>query len=95
MRILNIDNQNEILNILERADYEVSCRRNIINFMIRDGMNNTENFQKYWDEYILYTKAYDKLKYEFQRDYIIPNAGENFTGRWEVDFRTQEIKLYD
>lgn len=95
MRLLEINNQEEMIAILERASYEVQCRRNIINFMINDGMNNTENFNKYWEEYILYTKAYDKLKHDFQVNHVIPNAGENFQGRWEVDFNTREIKLYD
>ena len=40
MRLLEIDNQEEMVAILERASYEVQCRRNIINFMINDGMNN-------------------------------------------------------
>ena len=48
MRLLEIDNQEEMVAILERAFYEVQCRRNIINFMINDGMNNTENFQGRW-----------------------------------------------
>lgn len=91
MRLLEIPNQEEEIQILERASYEVACRSNIINFMINDGMNETDNFKKYWDEYILYTKAYDQLKYEFQRDHI----PKDFNGQWEIDFNTKEIKLYD
>lgn len=91
MRLLEIPNQEEIILILERANYEVQCRKSIINFMVSDGLNETENFKKYWNEYILYTKAYEQLKYEFQRDYI----PKDFSGNWEIDFNTKEVKLYD
>ena len=91
MRLLEIPNQEEVILTLERASYEVSCRQNIINFMVRDGMIETDNFKKYWNEYILYTKAYDQLKYEFQDTYI----SKDFSGNWEIDFNTKEIKLYD
>lgn len=95
MRLLEIPNQEQEIAILERANYEVQCRQNIITFMVNDGMTNNDNYKKYWDEYILYTKAYDRLKQEFQDNQVIPNAGEGFNGSWEVDFQKKEIRLYD
>jgi hypothetical protein len=63
--------------------------------MVRDGLANTDNYKKYWDEYILYSMAFDKLKMDYRINYIIPNAGDDFSGGWEVDFTTKEIMLYD
>ena len=95
MKLLEIPNQEQIILTLETASYEVQCRQNIINLMVRDNLTETENFKKFWNEYKLYTKAYDHLKYEFERDYILPNVGEDFQGEWEVDFYTKEVKISD
>lgn len=96
MRLLEIPNQEEEIRILQRASYEVQCRENIINFMVNDGKDSSdENFKKYWDEYILYSIAYDNLKMDFQENQILKHLGQNFQGSWEVDFRKKEIKIYD
>lgn len=95
MRLLEIPNQEEEIKILERASYEVQCRQQIITFMINNNMNENENYKKYWEEYILYTQAYNVLKLNFQNNFIKKYAGQDFSGNWEVDFNTKEIKLYD
>jgi len=34
--------------------------------MIRDGINtNSREYKNYWNEYLLYTQAYEKLKLDF------------------------------
>lgn len=96
MRLLEIPNQEEEIKILERASYEVSCRQNIINFLIKDGIDlNDKKYKNYWDEYILYTIAYDQLKQNFQENQILKAMGQDFTGNWEVDFQKRVIKIYD
>lgn len=95
MRLLELDNKEELIFPLERASYEVRARRDICQFMVADGMANNENYKAYYNEYLLYMKAYDKMKQDFQDNYILPNVGKDFTGSWEVDFNTQEIKIYD
>lgn len=96
MKILEIENQEAEINVLYRASYEVQCRENIIKFMLNDGKDISDaHFKKFWDEYILYSMAYDKLKSEFQQNQILKHLGEDFIGSWEVDFTTKEIKIYD
>lgn len=95
MRVLEIPNQDELITVLERAAYEVSCRNNIINFMIQNGLKESDSFKEYWEEYLVYFKAYEKLKYEFSINHVKPNAGKNFNGQWEVNFHTKEIILHD
>jgi hypothetical protein len=63
--------------------------------MVRDGFTNNETYKKFWNEYKLYSKAYDRLKHEFERDYILANMGEDFQGEWKVDFYTKEITVSD
>jgi hypothetical protein len=66
MRLLEIPNQEEEIRILERANFEVLCRQNIIKYMIKDGIDtNSKEYKNYWNEYLLYTQAYEKLKLDF------------------------------
>ncbi len=95
MRLLEIPDKDEQIAILERAAYEVECRNNIINYMVSNGLKDSESYKEYWEEYLTYSKAYNKLKYDFQINYIIPNAGKKFNGHWEINFFTKEIMLYD
>jgi hypothetical protein len=95
MRLLTIEDQEHIIDALERASYEVTCRENLLNHMIRNDLKDTDAYKEYWEEYLYFTKAYEVLKKNFQLNYVQKHAGENFKGRWEVDFFTKEIKLYD
>jgi hypothetical protein len=94
MRLLNIENKEDAINALERASYEVLCRQNIINYMISNNMKGTDNYNEYWEEYLYFSKAYEVLKKNFQVNYIL-KLEPDFRGRWEVDFFTKEVKLYD
>ena len=95
MKILNIENQKEIISKLERASYEVDCRKSILGFLINQNQSNSEAYQNYWEEYLIYNKAFQKLKYDFTKKYIIPAAENPETANWHVDFNTGEIKIYD
>lgn len=96
MRLLEIPNQEEEIRILERANFEVLCRQNIIKYMIRDGINtNSQEYKNYWNEYLLYTQAYEKLKLDFQNNIILKILGEDFQGDWEVIFDSKEVRIYD
>ena len=95
MRLLNIANQEEIIDSLERASYEVTCRENLLNYMIKNNLKDTDAYREYWEEYLYFSKAYEVLKHNFQLKYVQEYAGKDFKGRWEVDFFTKEIKLYD
>ena len=54
--------ENEI-NVLERIHYEIDARSRIINLMIDEGTTeHNETFNKYWEIFLEYIKAYNILK---------------------------------
>ena len=93
MRVLNIENQKEIVSKLERASYEVDCRKSILSFLINQNQSNSEAYKNYWEEYLVYNKAFQKLKYDFTQQYIIPVVENPETANWYVDFNTGEVTL--
>ena len=95
MQTITIPDQEKVINVLKRANYEVSGRQQIINFMIANNMRNHDSFKEYWQEYLDYLMAYEVLKDKFEKEYIIPAVGENAAKKWEVDFITDEIRLYN
>lgn len=94
MHIIDMTNHLDELEVLERAKYELAGRENVINFMVINGLKSHENYTYFWEEYLLYLKAYDILKEEFHNNFIRPQI--NFTNyRWEVDFEKKEVKVYE
>jgi hypothetical protein len=81
------------LNILERAYLETTARENILNYMILNNQKDTERYQEFWNEYILYLKAYNDIKNEFVLNCINSIVGHPFRGNWTVDFDKKEVIL--
>lgn len=95
MRTINIENQKTIISKMERMSYEIECRKNILEFLITQNQLNSETYQNYWEEYLMYRKAFDKLKYDFSQQYIVPVVKNPETAHWKIDFNTGEIQIYD
>ena len=96
MITLRLTEATDDINKLERIFYEMKARESIFNFLILNNMQNTENYQFMWEEYLCYLKVYEDLKEEFRIKYIIPNAPKNFKGKWELYFNKRgEIIIYD
>ena len=94
MRTITIPDQKQAIAPLKKANYEVHGRQQIINFMVTNGMKDHPNFKEYWQEYLNYMMAYEKLKEEFYKIHIAP-IETNRDVRWEVDFIYDEIRIYD
>jgi hypothetical protein len=62
---IDMSNYSKELDTLERTMYELKGRENVINFMIINGLKSHENYNYFWEEYLLYLKAYEILKKEF------------------------------
>lgn len=96
-KIIPIEDE-EFINKLERVHYEVIGRQHIVNYMNLNGMNNDENYQNLWEEYLQYLKVYDILKNQINEKYLNPAIkqkiiSQNYT--WEIDFDTSRIKVYE
>lgn len=94
----NLNNQEaeQLIFYLERMTYELLARENIIEFMTIHDWKDTDKYNKIWEEYLQYLKAYDILKEEFRIKYIAPYLQEdNFNQKWKLNFITKEVIVYE
>ena len=97
MHIIDMSNHQEELDILERMNYEVLGRESNIEFMTIQGLRDHENYNYFWEEYLLYLKAYNKLKLDFNNNVIYPEAQKIGLKdyRWEVIFEKKEVLIHE
>ena len=82
--------ENEI-NVLERIHYEIDARSRIINLMIDEGTTeHNETFNKYWETFLEYIKAYNILKNKFYENHL----SEYKEGTWALDFMSKQVTIY-
>lgn len=94
--ILQGQKEEELLRILERAHYEVTGRENIVNFMAINNMTDQEVYKNYWNEYLQYLKAYNKIKNTFTDIIVKPMLQEEESSKnWHVDFDKKELVIYE
>lgn len=89
--ILDMSEFRNEINTLERLYYEIDARTRIINLMIDEGTNeNNESFDKYWETYLEYIKAYNLFKERFYENHL----SEYKEGTWELDFMSGQVTIH-
>ena len=76
---------------LERLQYEIFTRKNILIYLIQSNSNKKEYFNKYHQEYILLYKKYEQAKFILEKKYM--SNFKNFK-RWDLDFNTQILTIH-
>lgn len=74
---------------IEALQFETNARKDLLAFMMDGRTNNSDQFEKYHEEYVQFHIEYEKAKQELQDKYV--PAGMK---RWELDFATAEVKIY-
>lgn len=81
----------EISNNLERLQYEVESRKQILAYIInKDADFLNQFFNKYYDEYIYFFIEYNLMKNDFEKKYLKNIIDKNFI-KWSLDFNTREV----
>ena len=88
MKII-IEDRN-FINDLERLQFEVQARQNIIGYMFSNNIKS-EVFDQYHAEYLDFFKQYEKKKSEVEMLYVKPVFPE--AKQWELDFETGELTI--
>ena len=88
MKIIIEDKQ--FIKELERLQYEVQARKNIVIYMLESNIQS-ENFQHYHDKYIEAFTAYEKKKAEVEPLFVKPANPK--AKRWNLDFTTGELTI--
>ncbi len=95
VRIINISEyDNEILE-LQKAHFEARCRENILEHLIMNNQRDTVQFEKFWNEYVQYSIAYNAAKDKFSDDCVYKIVGKGFKGNWKIDFDKKELTIED
>lgn len=88
MKII-IEDRN-FINDLERLQFEVQARRNIIGYILNNDIKS-ETFNQYHAEYIDLFRQYEKKKLEVETLYVKPVLPT--ATKWELDFETGELTI--
>ena len=75
---------------LERLQYEVQARKNIIGYMISSNVCN-DCFNQYHAEYLDLFKRYEQKKEEVDMLYVRPAKAN--AKSWSLDFKSGELKI--
>ena len=75
---------------LERLQFEVQARQNIIGYMF-DNNIKSEAFDQYHEEYLDLFKQYEKKKSEVEMLYVKPAFPED--NNWNLDFASGELTI--
>lgn len=89
--VLDMSEFESEINTLERLHYEIDARTRIINLMISEGNSEyNDTFNKYWETYLEYIKAYNVFKERFYENHL----SEYKEGTWELDFMSKQVTIY-
>lgn len=90
MKKITIENQ-EVINHLEALNYEVSSRKDLLSYLIQQGVQPAEPaFQAYHKEFQDFFIQYETAKSELEKVYVKP-LGDGLT--WSLDFATKELTV--
>ena len=85
--IIKVDE--EIRNEIQKYQYEVESRKELISFMVSTNIENNEAMARYENEYLHYFKLYNEAKAKMLNKYL-----NNIDYKsWNLDFLTCELKV--
>lgn len=87
------DNYSEQINELQRAEYEVTARENILNLMVNNNQKQSIYYKEIWNEYLEQLKQYINIKNKFYTLCVEDIAKNLKASKWGVDFNRKELIL--
>ena len=98
--ILTIPNTyKDDVNALRRTHFEVVGRKNILTYMLENGMKGQEVYENMWEEYLEYLSKYNTAKRDFTATCVSKLMEENnipvTTQIWNIDFEKCELIISD
>ncbi len=90
MKKITIENQ-EVINRLEALNYEVNSRKDLLSYLIQQGVKPTEPaFQAYHQEFQDFFVQYETAKAGLEQAYVKP-LGDGLS--WSLDFASHELTI--
>lgn len=92
----NVKVDSNIVSDLQRLSVEVESRKDLIAFMIQNGMDlESDKFKQYEDEYKKFFLEYSLAKTKFESEFCKPEAAKEGKQlqKWDLDFGSEEVTL--
>lgn len=85
----------DIVNELQKADAEMSSRREIITYILTKDINvATNKFNQYQSEYCQYYFAFEKIKYKIETEFVDTALDPNeIKQKWNLNYLTKELQI--
>lgn len=87
------DNCLEQINEVQRAEFEVTARENILRLMMDNNQKQSIYYKAIWNEYIEQLKQYINIKNKFYTLYVEDIAKNLKASKWGIDFDRKELIL--
>lgn len=92
MKKIIVENE-DLCSYLESLGYEVQARKDLLSYMVQQGVNISEPaFKEYHKEYTEFTAQYETAKNEFEKTVVTPVTG-NVKAQWNLDFGSRELTI--
>ena len=91
-KIIDISNYKENLLMLERASWEKECREELLAFLVNQGLTQSDDYTRLWEEYLIAYANYQKEKDNFYQTVVINFLNENYK-IWEVQYNEEVLIL--
>lgn len=91
-QVIDLQEYSEEVYKIKRFQAEADGRARILSIMVESGMNNSENFSKYFSEYLDYCEKFNIAKNEFVNNTIAPKVNGTIMN-WSIFYDDMEIVL--
>ena len=81
----------KMVDYLESLQYECNARADLLAFLIRSGLKDTEGFESYHAEYVKFHIEYEIAKKELDTLYLRPVCKQPY--KWNLNFGTKEVTI--
>lgn len=88
-------NNDELYTKLERLQYEIDGRKEIMGYLISNNNMSTDAFKQYEAEYQQRFIEYQKAKQQFEDEIVRPEMADinALTFSWHLDFVTKTVTV--
>lgn len=91
-QVIDLQEYSEEIYKIKRLQAEADGRARVLSIMVESGMNSSENFNKYFSEYLNCCEKFDNTKTEFVEKVIAPQVNGTIMN-WSISYDNMEITL--
>lgn len=80
-----------LVNLIESLQYEANARKDLLAFMLNNGMGETEGYTKYHYDYIEFSAKFDIAKRDFEQNFVKVKYPDAIS--WNLDFASNTVAI--